>query len=131
MLRFKLRGKIIGAAALVFVAAIVSILVYVVQSTQQNDFDSADQLLASVAATQAKNVEVVLTEHATEAAAVAQTISALMAAQAVMPATYATLFENQLAIVPNAIGVWTLLEDTAPTANNTALMASQFALPGG
>ena len=131
MLRFKLRGKIISAAALVFIAAIVSSLIYVVQSTQQTDFESADQLLSSVAETQAKNIEVVLTEHATQAASVAQTVSAMMGTRSVTTPTYKTLFENQLTIVPNAIGIWTLLENTAPTADNASLMASQFALPGG
>jgi len=46
MLHLKLRGRIVGAAALVFVLAIASGLAYVVYSNQQHDLQNADRLLS-------------------------------------------------------------------------------------
>ena len=54
MVHLKLRGRIVGAAALVFVLAIASGLAYVVYSNQEHDLQNADRLLDSVAETEAR-----------------------------------------------------------------------------
>lgn len=131
MLHLNLRGRIVGAAALVFVLAIAASLIYVVYSNQQHDLASADQLLGSVAETEARTIELVIKEHQTEANAMAETLGAMISDPAIGHDTYKTLFEKQLPLVPNAIGIWVLLNKDAPTAANTALMSSDFALPDG
>ncbi|MET3899159.1 methyl-accepting chemotaxis protein [Devosia sp. UYZn731] len=131
MRALKLRGKIVGAAALVFIVAIVASLTYVVSSTQKGDIDSANQLLVSIAQTQAQNIRVVLKEHATEAASVAQTLSTLMVDPATTEATITNLFQSQIGVTPNAIGVWALLTKDSPITANPALAASKYAMPEG
>ncbi|MBN9307188.1 MAG: hypothetical protein BGO82_07630 [Devosia sp. 67-54] len=131
MLHLNLRGRIVGAAALVFVLAMASGLAYVVYSTQQHDLQTADQLLDSVAETEARTIELVIKEHETEANAMAETLATMINDPAIGHDTYRTLFEKQLPLVPNAIGIWALLDKDAPTAANAALMSSDFGLPDG
>ncbi|GGF42831.1 hypothetical protein GCM10011321_36760 [Youhaiella tibetensis] len=127
----KLRGTIVAAAAVVFTVALGSGLIYVVQSTQQNDIASADELMSSVAQTQAQSIRVILKEHETAALAMAGTLSSLMADPAVGPATYKSVFEKEIAQLPNSIGIWALTNKNGPAASNPALMASDMALPDG
>ena len=127
----KLRGKIVLAAAAVFTAAISGTLLYVVTSTSDRAIASADELLSSLAQTEAARVEIVLKEHSAVADSIAQTLTSMVSAPGVTSATYKDVFERQINIVPNAIGIWSLLTPTSPTAANAELMASQFALPGG
>ena len=131
MLKLKLRGRIVGAAALVFIAAIAASVVYVVYSNQQHDLAEADQLLTGVGQTEAQTIRLVIKEHATEAAAMAETLSTLINDPAIGHDTYKTLFEKQIPLVPNAIGIWSLLNKESPTAANQALMGSDFGLPDG
>jgi len=131
MLHLKLRGRIVGAAALVFVLAIASGLAYVVYSNQQHDLQNADRLLDSVAETEARTIELVIKEHQTEANAMADVLGTMINDPAIGHDTYKTLFEKQLPLVPNAIGIWALLNKDAPTAQNQALMGSDFGLPDG
>ena len=131
MLRLKLRGRIVGAAALVFVVAIAASVAYVIYSNQQHDLASADELLASVGEREAQTIRLVIKEHETEAAAMAQTLSTMIADPAIGHDTYKALFEKQMPNVPNAIGIWSLLTKDAPTSGNAALMSSDFGLPDG
>jgi len=127
----KLRGTIIAAAAAVFTIALGSGLIYVVQSTQNSDLASADELMTSIAQTEAETIRTILKEHSTAAAGLAETMSTLLADPAVGPDTYKTLFEKQLALLPNAIGVWALTNKDGPAAANPALMASEYGLGDG
>ncbi|MFD1941166.1 methyl-accepting chemotaxis protein [Paradevosia shaoguanensis] len=127
----KLRGTIVAAAAIVFTLALGSGLVYVVQSTQQNDIAAADQLMSNVAESQANAIHVVLKEHATAAVAIAETLSTFLADPSVGPQSYKTLFEKQLAQLPNAIGIWALTTKDGPAAANPVLMSSEYGLGDG
>ena len=131
MFKFKLRSKIVGAAALVFIAAIVSSLVYVVTTTQNSALAAADNLLVSVAETQAKNIEVVLKEHQMQAMALSTTVETLIQNRQVTAQDYENLFRDQMANVPHSTGIWTLLNQDSPTAGNPALMLSKFGLQDG
>ena len=131
MFKFKLRSKIVGAAALVFIAAIVSSLVYVVTTTQNSALAAADNLLVSVAETQAKNIEVVLKEHQMQAMALSTTVETLIQNRQVTAQDYENLFRDQMANVPHSTGIWTLLNQDSPTAANPALMLSKFGLQDG
>jgi methyl-accepting chemotaxis protein len=126
----KLRGKIVLAAAAVFTAAISGTLLYVVNSTTDRAIASADDLLTSLAQTEATKVEVVLKEHSAVADSIAQTMTSMISAPGVTSAAYKDMFERQITIVPNAVGVWSLLTPEAPTAASAELMASQFVQPG-
>ncbi|WP_236884223.1 methyl-accepting chemotaxis protein [Devosia sp. A16] len=125
----RLRGKIVLAAAAVFTAAIAGALFYVVNSASERAVATADELLSSLAQTEAARIEVVLKEHSAVADSIAQTMTSVMSAPGVTAATYKDMFERQIGIVPNAVGIWSLLTADAPTASNPELMASQFALP--
>jgi methyl-accepting chemotaxis protein len=127
----KLRGTIIAAAAAVFTVALGSGLIYVVHSTQNSDLASADQLMTSIAQTEAETIRTVLKEHSSVAASLAETMSTLLADPAIGPETYKALFERQLALLPNAIGVWTLTNKDGPAARNPRLMMSEYALGNG
>jgi len=131
MPKLKLRGKIVGAAALVFIVAIAISLFYVVSTTQRNDLANADDLLDSLAKTQGEVVRTVLKEHQTAAASMAQAMSSMLADPGVTPATYKALMERQLSVLPNAIGVWALINPGTAAATTTQLATSEFAMEQG
>ncbi len=60
-----------------------------------------------------------------------QTLTSMISAPGVGADAYKDLFERQITIVPNAVGIWTLLTKDAPTAADPALMSSQFGLADG
>jgi HAMP domain-containing protein len=129
--QLKLGGKIVLAAAAVFTAAITGTLVYVVNSATEHAIANANQTLTSLAQTEAASVEVVLKEHSAVADSLSQTLTSMISAPGVGADAYKDLFERQITIVPNAVGIWTLLTKDSPTAADPALMSSQFGLPDG
>src|SRR3569623_97970 len=131
MPHLNLRGRIVGAAALVFVLAIAAGLAYVVYSNQQHDLQNADRLLVSVADTEARTIELVIKEHQTEANAMADVLATMVKDPAIGHDPYKDKFERQLPHVPNAIGIWALLNKDAPTAQNQVLIGSDIGLPDG
>src|SRR3569832_1719026 len=92
MPHLNLRGRIVGAAALVFVLAIASGLAYVVYSNQQHDLQNADRLLDSVADTEARTIELVIKEHQTEANAMADELATMVKDPAIGHDFYKDLF---------------------------------------
>jgi methyl-accepting chemotaxis protein len=124
--RLKLRGTIVLAAAAVFTIAIAGMLFYVVRSTEKSDLASADQLLSGLAKAEAARVAVLLKEHSAVAESLAQTVTTMISDPLVGPDAYKDLLQRQIAIVPNAVGIWVLLDKNSPTASNPALMNSRF-----
>ena len=114
------------AAAAVFTVAIAGMLSYVVHSTEKSDLASADQLLSSLAKTEAARIAVLLKEHSAVAESVAQTVTAMVSNPMIGPDAYGELLQRQIAIVPNAVGIWILLNKDSPTASNPALVNSRF-----
>src|SRR3569623_1302975 len=131
MPHLNLRGRIVGAAACVFVLAIAAGLAYVVYSIQQHDLQNADRLLDSVSDTESRTIELVIKEHQTEANAMADVLATKVKDPAIRHDTYKDLFERQLPLVPYSIGIWSLLSKEAPSAQIQALMSSDFGLPDG
>ena len=129
--RLKLRGTIVLAAAAIFTVAIAGMLFYVVRSTEKSDIASADQLLTALAQAEAAKVAVVLKQHSAVAESVAETVATLAGNPLTGSDSYKRLLERQIEIVPNAVGVWVLLNKDSPTANNPSLMGSQFRLDNG
>lgn len=130
MPQLNLRARIVGAAAFVFVVVLAVSLIYVLRSTEISDRASATQLLNSVAETQGKQIEQIIERHAAAADGLAQTLQSLAQQPGVAAQTYATLFQNQLAVLPHAVGVWMLQNQDSPALSDGTLMASQFGLEG-
>jgi len=127
----KLRGKVVLAAAAIFTLAIAGTLFYVVNSASDRAIANANELLTSLARTEAANVEVVLKEHSAVADSLSQTLTSMVTAPNLTSAAYQDLFERQITIVPNAVGIWSLLTKDAPTSTNADLMGSAYGLPDG
>ncbi|BCH30206.1 methyl-accepting chemotaxis protein [Mesorhizobium sp. L-8-10] len=129
--QLKLRGTIVLAAAAVFTIALANMLFYVVRSTAKSDLAAADQLLGSIARAEANNVDMLLKRHWAVAESISQTVTTLVSDPMIGPDAYRELLARQMTIVPDAVGIWVLLNKDAPSAANPDLMASSFARGDG
>ncbi|HEY0033390.1 MAG TPA: cache domain-containing protein, partial [Devosia sp.] len=127
----KLRGKIVGAAALIFVLAIAASLIFVIQSTQNTAIADADRFLGTMAQTQSKEIQNILETHRAVASSVARTFTSLAQDPSVAPETYKRIFEEQLPDLPHALGIWALINPGQAQAADPDLAIKDLALPGG
>jgi len=126
-----LRLRIVLAAALVFVLAIVASLVYVVHSSQKTALESANVILEGIAETQAGAIGSILETHGVAASTLARTFTSLATDPLVGPQTYKQLFSDQLPALPNSRGIWALVNPGTAQASHEQLLVQDLVLPGG
>src|SRR5690606_16242317 len=129
--RFKLRGKIIAAAALVFTAAIAASLFYVLATSRAQDLADADTAMARLAEAEAAQISVFLSQYAAAADSLAATAGVLAADPALRPETYGELIASQLARLPDALGVYVMFDAAAGLTDRPGFAESPFAMTGG
>jgi methyl-accepting chemotaxis protein len=83
-----------------------------------------------MAETQANAIENILETHGAAASALARTYTSLAQDAWVTPETYKTLFREQIAGLPYARGVWSLINPGTGQAARSNLMVEDLALPG-
>ncbi len=130
--QLKLGGKIVLAAAAVFTTAIVGTLAYVVSSTTSHDLASADELLSQPRAERGDQCQAGAAgtfRHGRGDGAGRRRHDERPGDRGDRPTR--TLLEGQINVVPNAVGIWVLLNRDAPTAANPFLTSSQFGLGDG
>ena len=129
--KLKLRGKIVGAAALVFVVAIVLSLFYVVHVDAKGRCGQCRPVAGQHGPDPGQEYRTGAQGALHQAAnSIAQTIGDADAGSGGRQDSYVGCSSARSKSVPNAIGVWSLLDTDAPTASNPLLMASQICSAG-
>jgi methyl-accepting chemotaxis protein len=127
----KLRGKIILAAAAIFVVAIAVSLFYVVSTARQKDIATADATLAALADNRADDIRIWLSRYATFAEATAGTAEAVIANPESSLKSFAGITQKAAEDVPDALGVILMFGPNAGLNARADFMTSGFGFADG
>ena len=127
----KLRGKIILAAAAIFVVAIAVSLFYVVSTARQKDIITADATLAAIADNRADDIRIWLERYATFAEATAGTAEAIIDNPESSLKTFSGIAERAAADVPDALGVLIMFGPSAGLSTRADFVTSGFGYADG
>ncbi|WP_299731035.1 methyl-accepting chemotaxis protein [Devosia sp.] len=127
----KMRGKLILAAAAVFTIAIAGSLFYVVSTIREGDLSDADRVVLGIAENKAAAINVELGRYVAASTANAETATALLSTQTMMPDAYGAIVLQQLESLPKASSVSIVLTPDAGVAANQFYASSPFMTPDG
>ncbi|WP_291389055.1 methyl-accepting chemotaxis protein [Devosia sp.] len=128
---FKLRGKIILAAAAIFSVAIAVSLFYVVSTARQKDLAAADETLAAIANSRSDDIRIWLSRYATFAEATATTAEALIADQSSSLRSFPGIARHAAEAVPDALGVIVMFSPEAKLNMRLDFFSSGFGFDDG